>query len=486
MYSENNYSNHQNESENYTEESEEEDSQEENEEITDENEQISQESIKNINNNEAETLNENVFIISLKLLTKFKEMNQSDSDSPIIDFLVRTGLPMNFNSQKNLALYLYFHKICSSFCLLFEKISSKEISIIILSLLKESYYLLADKEIKHYNYINMSKNLFNNLFISEEETDISKIPIILQTKILDNSKYFQINKLILELGFQSHGRLDIYVKIHILKAIINYLHNEELLRYIQIFNQMEQDLIKLYENSKKEKLDLVKYQQMAYIFINGEMQNKWNEYLNHCRKILGIFQNISDIKSIKILEKLFIQLLGHFDREIRNYSVKMLNMIYDETTWQDKGAFPQQNTNIKLLDEKLILELNIKKSDYSKKSIMLIVSSPSENKNINYQCISFLKCKNEIIEKDRIKLIFSIGNLNKCGYYDWYLVRFSKGRFVNMKVMNNNEIIDGKGRTIVLNKDIKDLSIHEVFRDLINANIDKNKGKIIKRGNFQN
>ena len=64
---------------------------------------------------------------------------------------------------------------------------------------------------------------------------------------------------------------------------------------------------------------------------------------------MGIFQNVSDLKSIKILEKLFIQLLGHIDRQIRNFSVRMLNMIYDGTTWQDKSAFTHQNTNIKLL-----------------------------------------------------------------------------------------------------------------------------------------
>ena len=66
------------------------------------------------------------------------------------------------------------------------------------------------------------------------------------------------------------------------------------------------------------------------------------------------------------------------------------------------------------------------------------------------------------------------------------MVRFSKGRFVNIKIINDkNERIEGKGRTIVLNKDIKDLSIHEVFCDLIDAKIDKEQGKIIKRGNFQ-
>ena len=77
----------------------------------------------------------------------------------------------------------------------------------------------------------MAQKAFPKLKISEEDTDISKIPVILQNKISDNSQDFQIKKLIIDLGFQSHGRLDVYVKIHIIKAIINYLNNEEMFSY---------------------------------------------------------------------------------------------------------------------------------------------------------------------------------------------------------------------------------------------------------------
>ena len=396
---------------------------------------------------------------------------------------------MHFPNKDFLALYLYFHKICSSFYIIFEKISSKEISNLILSLLRQSYYILADEQIQHFNYNNIAQKIFPNLHLSQENSDILNIPIILNENFsinFESTRNFEINKLILELGFRSNGRLDVYTKIHTIKSIVKYIKNKELLVYIKIFNQMENDLMNLYINSQKEKLDFDIYEHMMNIFVNGEMQEKWDEYLNHCRKLIGVFQNVRDLQSLKILEKLFIQLLGHVDRNIRNYAVKILNMIYDETTWQDKGAFPQQNTNIKLLDDNLDIELNIKKSDFVKNSLMLIVASPSKNKNINYQCMSFLKSNNEIIQKDSIKLKYSIGVLNKCGYYDWYLVRFSKGRFVNIKIISEkNELIDGKGRTIVLNKDIKDLSIHEVFCDLIDAKIDKEQGRIIKRGNFQ-
>ena len=37
----------------------------------------------------------------------------------------------------------------------------------------------------------------------------------------------------------------------------------------------------------------------------------------------------------------------------------------------------------------------------------------------------------------------------------------------------------------MLEKTIRDLTIHEVFTDLFNAQIDKDKGRIIKRGDFK-
>ena len=255
--------------------------------------------------------NENIFIISLDLIRKFKEIKQNIcySDSIIIEYISKTGLPMHFPNKDFLSLYLYFHKICSSFYIIFEKISSKEISNLILSLLRQSYYILADEQIQHFNYNNIAQKIFPNLHLSQENSDISNIPIILNENFSTNfesTRNFEINKLILELGFRSNGRLDVYTKIHTIKSIVKYIKNKELLVYIKIFNQMENDLMNLYINSQKEKLDFDIYEHMVNIFVNGEMQEKWDEYLNHCRKLIGVFQNVRDLQSLKILGKLFI------------------------------------------------------------------------------------------------------------------------------------------------------------------------------------
>ena len=159
----------QNEENEVVEESEEvEESQEENEEASEEEDENSRKVVANKNIKDLETLNENIFIISLQLLKKFNDMKQCDPDSVILDYLTKTGLPMQFKNAQALSLYLYFHKICSSFYSLFNKISSKDINKTIISLLKENYYLLADKESKHYNYIDMAQKAFPKLKISSK------------------------------------------------------------------------------------------------------------------------------------------------------------------------------------------------------------------------------------------------------------------------------------------------------------------------------
>ena len=83
-------------------------------------------------------------------------------------------LPIHFKTKVNLGLYLYLHKICIPFLNLFKKINGKVISKSILKSLKESYYLLSDNEIKHFNYAEMAKTAFPKLQISQEGSEILK------------------------------------------------------------------------------------------------------------------------------------------------------------------------------------------------------------------------------------------------------------------------------------------------------------------------
>ncbi len=427
------------------------------------------------------------FEISMELIIKFKEISPEEPEEAISDFIKEKGLPMSVKDEETLVLLLYFHKLCVPFYKILNSLNKKDILKVFLSSLKDSYYLFADTQSKHFNYKSIAKKVFPNLKHSQENSlvsiELSSTPL---TEIIPPSpSIFKINKNILQLGLDSNGKLDVYSKIHILKALINLVNIDKLMPYTKDFQQMENDLIKLYKNSLKEKMNEEKYNEYVKIFTDGEKREEWTKIISSCKKAISIFQNINDSESIKIYEKLFIQLLGHLDREVRNEAIKILNIIYDQTTWQEKSPFPLENTKIQLLGEELKLELSVDSETYSEKSIVLVLSSPSINKNINYTVTTFIKCDKEEDNDDKIILKFNLGKISKCGYYDWYLVRFSKGRFSNIKIIKNKKKIDGKGRSIVLNKDIKNLSAHEVFPDLINADIDKNQGRIIKRGNFK-
>ena len=104
-------------------------------------------------------------------------------------------------------------------------------------------------------------------------------PTPLNDSLPPSPSVFKINKKILELGLESQGKLDVYSKIHILKALIYFINLEKLIPYTKDFQQMENDLIKLYKNSQKEKMNEEKYNEYVNIFTNGEKRDEWNKII---------------------------------------------------------------------------------------------------------------------------------------------------------------------------------------------------------------
>ena len=303
--------------------------------------------------------NENLKLeISIELIKEFKELSSEESDESIYYFIQQKGLPMVVNSEETLVLLLYFHKLCVPFYNILNSIDKKDILEQFLILLKENYYLLADTQIKHFNYKSIAQKVYPFLKHSKEKSLISieLCSIPLNKRLLPTPSIFKINRNILELGVKSKGKLDFYSKVHIFNALVNLVNIEDIKIHGKIFQQMEDDLMKLYKKSRKEKMTEEKYNEYVKIFTEGEKRNEWPEIFASIKKGIIIFQNVCDDNSIKIYEKLFIQLLGHFDIEVRNNAVKILNMIYDQTHWQERRAFPIENTKILLIGDELNLE----------------------------------------------------------------------------------------------------------------------------------
>ena len=264
----------------------------------------------------------------------------------LLDYISSNGLPCDLECENCIALYLYFHQMLIPFCEILSKINSEEVKKVLMDALKEKFQLLSDIENKHFNFESIGKELTGKVTKKGDDSPISKIPIEIGTGVTTKGK-FVLNKKLLTLGQKGYGRLDIYVKAHIIKSIILFLEIPELAAFTQNFQTMEDDLIKVSETAQQQKFTMEKYKRMVDFFANGEKKNEWDQTLLQLRKLLIVFQNVNDQESISNLERLYIQLLGHFDRDCRNEAVKILTMIYDETNWQDKAAFNIQNTRIK-------------------------------------------------------------------------------------------------------------------------------------------
>lgn len=115
-----------------------------------------------------------------------------------------------------------------------------------------------------------------------------------------------------------------------MEDLIIYLSNEDILTYIQNFQQMEDDLLKLYNYTFKKMIG-------KDIFTYLKMRDKRKALLILCRKFIVIIQNINDLESLDIFKILFIKLLGYFENDAS--AKELLNVIYGQTTWTEKSTF---------------------------------------------------------------------------------------------------------------------------------------------------
>lgn len=348
-----------------------------------------------------------------------------------------------------------------------------------------------------------------------------------------------------------NGRLDIYARAHLinnfpgLKNSKNSKNSEP--EIFKIFKKMEETIFEYINLAEKEKFTKEIFDD--YINKIGEgikNRNYNNNILSNLKKSLKLFQNVNDEKSLKFMEEILIKLMGHPDIEFRDEAIRLLNVLYDETDWQENHGFSPRIISI---GEELKMEFLIRKSDYEENSLALILNSPTFNFKENSNTIKWLKPKiisfnelenfhmrisdekeqeskspensyaqlnhdndnnenldtysilknssfyknNEIEEilKNKNLLIVSFSSnskIVKSGYYDYRLVKFKNGNFQTLKNIISpkltEEFSQASGRFIAIDKSIKDFTVHEVFADLTNAEIDKEKGKIIRRGKF--
>ena len=227
------------------------------------------------------------FKISLPLIQKISDLKPNDPESALIEFVTTNGLPCDLPCENSIALYLYFHQMLVPYYSILSKISTDEVKQVLMQALKEKFQLLSDIENKHYNFESIGKELTGKVTNKPDSSEVAKIPIELGDGATSKGK-FVLNKKLLTLGQKGLGRLDIYVKAHIIKSIILYLGIDELAAFTQNFKVMEDDLIKVSETAEKEKLNQEKYNYMVNLFANEKKKSEWYQTLIQLKKIINI------------------------------------------------------------------------------------------------------------------------------------------------------------------------------------------------------
>lgn len=343
------------------------------------------------------------------------------------------------------------------------------------------------------------KELFYNITSSEIVLSIS------------NNISISINTLLLKKALFNDMRLDIFLKFHILSRLITSINllvddnqitsiNFPFLNTINIGSQATIDYLTL---SEKKRLSQTDYHSLVSTFVRGK---DLSESIDNLFLLVKIFQNSGDKESLDLIEKLTIQLLGHWEGDVIEESITLLNMICDNHNFQENYPLDPvlRRQNESLIVKYTLPVLNITSINQLKQSIestFCIVSKPKEVESLSKSEYIVFFCPPSKIElkkinKTSIELVFTFTIEEKAslsGYYDYNIITFNsenmifsncqkllkidddqdsfnyiKGsfkKFFEVSQSKNENYEVNKGRFIVLNKRVDDLSIHEVFPD---------------------
>ena len=129
------------------------------------------------------------------------------------------------------------------------------------------------------------------------------------------------------------------------------------------------------------------------------------------------------------LERLFIALLGHNHVEVRNRAVLFLNILYDKTHWELRGAL---KTKVATVGDPFKIECLVEsESDDANFAVMLNTFSFSLNDQdevLSWHIPKVIPYESEAGQTSKVLVIsLDVGQFTRAGYYDWKLIRFQKG-----------------------------------------------------------
>ena len=382
--------------------------------------------------------------------------NDSYNTEQLIEKII-PEIKLNSKEYEEIGLYIYLHFLFRNSYEIFLN-SSKSLS-------RKDLFYFVDKKIlpsfdmkKIMKYItdnslefnnaedNKDKSKENNKIIFElVKRDISQDdinPVLCCKKKIDKSQKINIVKIILNYNLiiksmNTKGQNDLFTKIY---TMYLFTKNKHLLPITKSF-------LKLFSVEKFKPFTKEAYLSYVDKFVKENNDQEVNQIIEKdLKEQIKYFTDNNDQTSLFYIEKLLIQLIGHYDAKIRKKAVILLNILYDGHTFQLYEPF---NPEIKLLKDDFRIEIEYKETP----------DGDEEKTNFNFFLFLSTPYRTFFVLPDKIenedKMIFNFGKFKYCGYYDFVLIRAD----------NLRPKLETKGRYIVQNNEIITLNLHSIMID---------------------
>lgn len=246
------------------------------------------------------------------------------------------------------------------------------------------------------------------------------------------------------------------------------------------------DLIKVYDGLPQQLMTKEKYKKFINDFSDKGNQEKYIEYINIIFNSLFHSQIYQDENSLHYIEKLLILLLGHWNKNVIDNSVVLLNVFYDGIDFQFKHPY---NPLVSFVNQDFIVDTTIFCKE-DPQMVYIAIINPFQSSETKKQSIQQFLIDIKPIEgkPNYFSIYLNLFRFMKSGFYDWRIMIVDKNRNSSPALVeaNEKEFKKAIGRYIVYPSDVYDLQPHELYVDYTEnkkewpRTFDQNKDDVIR------
>ena len=246
------------------------------------------------------------------------------------------------------------------------------------------------------------------------------------------------------------------------------------------------DLIKVYDGLPQQLMTKEKYKKFINDFSDKGNQEKYIEYINIIFNSLFHSQIYQDENSLHYIEKLLILLLGHWNKNVIDNSVVLLNVFYDGIDFKFKHPY---NPLVSFVNQDFIVDTTIFCKE-DPQMVYIAIINPFQSSETKKQSIQQFLIDIKPIEgkPNYFSIYLNLFRFMKSGFYDWRIMIVDKNRNSSPALVeaNEKEFKKAIGRYIVYPSDVYDLQPHELYVDYTEnkkewpRTFDQNKDDVIR------